>query len=205
MVYDEILKQAQKAAGAEAPKPKRSKQAHEAQELLNKPETERSRWSPETRLSTMPPEDLDVHDHHQTIDEQRYPPSGFRIAIPKIDLPSKIWSWVMSKLPTFDFNDLLPVALEAKRGAITLGNAFTPVIFTITFGSGRGTYGLKPVSPIQKFVASLLLWVRPDHDLTNINKYTSSTFSMSPSSLKTTKTITSLWPKKGNDFTRDLR
>jgi hypothetical protein len=157
MVYDEILKQAQKAAGAEATSKNQERRPHEAQDLPNNLEGEPSGWSPETRLSTVPPEELvEANAHRQSIEEQRYPPTGFRVAIPKMDLPSKVWSWVMSKLPTFDFNDLLPVALEAKRGAITLGNASTPVIFTITFGTGHGTYGLKPVSHAIHFTRQIL-------------------------------------------------
>jgi hypothetical protein len=180
MVYDEILKQAQKAAGAEATAKDQKKRPHEAQDLLDELEVERSGWSPETHLSTMQPEGpVEANAHRESIEEQRYPPTGFRVAIPKMDLPSKVWSWVMSKLPTFDFNDLLPIALEAKRGAITLGNASTPVIFTVTFGTGHGTYGLKPVSQVVHLACQILSFYSLGHDMMNTNKSINLNFNMS--------------------------
>lgn len=146
MVYDEILKQAQNVAEGETPAPALARSrsgTNEHQNLLQEPE--RSRWSPDTRPSAMPIEQsTEFFKPEDDAEGQRYPPVGFRIALPRLDLPSRIWAWVTSRLPIFDFNDLLPIALEAKNGAISLGNASTPVIFTIKFGAGSGIYGIKP-------------------------------------------------------------
>lgn len=155
MVFDDILKQAQKSAdGSDVsseptiPKPtgplRPPESAHPAESARTK--LERSRWSPETRFSALPVEDhQNILDRTRSLQDQRYPPPGFRIAIPKQDFPSKIWSWLLKISPSFDFNDLLPISLEGKRGAIVLGNASTPTIFTIKFGTGSGTYNIGPV------------------------------------------------------------
>ncbi|KIM31189.1 hypothetical protein M408DRAFT_327476 [Serendipita vermifera MAFF 305830] len=154
MVFDDILRQAEKSETTSSvhsePTLARPPEIHEPVESLRPPESvrtklERSRWSPETRFSALPAEDPRNHmERTRSINEQRYPPPGFRIAIPKLDFPSKIWSWLLSFAPTFDLNDLLPIALEAKRGAIVLGNASMPTIFTVRFGTGDGTYNIGP-------------------------------------------------------------
>ena len=169
MVFDEILKQAEKSA-AESSAPSEPLPPQQHTEPLRPAESlhprdsahtklERSRWSPDTRFSALPPD-----DHHNTlentrsIEEQRYPPPGFRVAIPKLDFPSKIWSWLMMFAPSFDFNDLLPIELEGKRGAIVLGNASTPTIFTIRFGTGTGTYNIGPVGRQGSLSCFLLIY-----------------------------------------------
>ena len=159
MVFDDILKQAEKSTTESSihsePTLSRPAEPHQPEGSLRPPESvrtklERSRWSPDTRFSALPVEDhRNPLNRTRSIDEQRYPPPGFRLAIPKLDFPSKIWSWLRSFAPTFDLNDLLPIALEAKRGAIILGNASTPTIFTVRFGTGTGTYNIGPVSPFK--------------------------------------------------------
>lgn len=166
MVFDDILNQAEKAATESSmqsePTLSRPQELHLPPESLRPPESvrtklERSRWSPETRFSALPAEDpQNPIRSTRSIDEQRYPPAGFRIAIPKLDFPSKIWSWLKSFAPTFDLNDLLPISLEAKRGAIVLGNASTPTIFTVRFGTGSGTYNIGPVSGLDQISSSSL-------------------------------------------------
>jgi hypothetical protein len=132
MVFDDILKQIQKAE----PRNERAKDKS----------ADRSKWSPETRVNS-----VHVHEFTQSavtpqpIQEQPYAPFGIRLRLPRFDIPSQIWSWLMSQLPTFNFNDLLPIALQAKRGAIMLGNSSTPVVFTARFKSGHGIYCLQPV------------------------------------------------------------
>jgi len=76
---------------------------------------------------------------------ERYLPSAFRMAQPIADLSSRLWRWLMSFLPRFDFSDLLPIQFEAKKGAIMLGNHSMKSRFIISFGSGTGTYSVAPV------------------------------------------------------------
>jgi hypothetical protein len=139
MVFDDILAQAQNLAQADANK----------KATQNDPSSlPRSVWesSPETQLRAH--STVDINENNEiagSLDGERYPPPGFRIGLPRIDLPSKVWKWIMTRLPKFDFKDLLPVALEAKHGAIILGNPSMPSIFTITFKTGSGTYSVRPV------------------------------------------------------------
>lgn len=139
MVFDDILAQAQNSAQADATK----KTTQHGESFAP-----RSVWesSPETRLPARSTVDINDNDGAVgSLNEERYPPPGFRIGLPHIDLPSKVWKWVVTRLPKFDFNDLLPIALEAKHGAIILGNPSMPSIFTITFKTGSGTYSVRPV------------------------------------------------------------
>jgi hypothetical protein len=76
---------------------------------------------------------------------ERYLPSAFGISLPIADLSSRLWRWLMSLLPRFDFSDLLPIQFEAKKGAIMLGNHSMKSRFIISFGSGTGTYSVAPV------------------------------------------------------------
>lgn len=131
MVFDEILKQATASASDEA--------GYSQSSMGN----ERSGWSPETRASGLPAS-TNANGQPKSINEQRYPPLGFRIGLPRMDIPSKLWAWILTKLPRVELNDLLPIALEATHGAIMLGNASTPSLFTVTFKSGKGTYSLRP-------------------------------------------------------------
>ena len=166
MVFDDILKQAQKSTdGSDVPSeptmPRPTDQQRQPESLRPaesvRTKLERSRWSPETRFSALPADDHHTAlEHTRTLQDQRYPPPGFRIAIPKLDFPSKIWSWLLTFSPSFDFNDLLPISLEGKRGAIVLGNASTPTIFTIRFGTGSGTYNIGPVGLQDNAVYALL-------------------------------------------------
>jgi hypothetical protein len=166
MVFDDILKQAQKSTDGSTvpsepaiPRPTDQQRPPESLRPAESVRTklERSRWSPETRFSALPADDHHTTlEHTRTLQDQRYPPPGFRIAIPKLDFPSKIWSWLLTFAPSFDFNDLLPIALEGKRGAIVLGNASTPTIFTIRFGTGSGTYNIGPVGLQDNAIYALL-------------------------------------------------
>jgi hypothetical protein len=166
MVFDDILKQAQKSAAGSPvlsepiiPQPTGQLQPPESVRPAESVRTklERSRWSPETRFSALPANDHHSNlEHTRALQDQRYPPPGFRIAIPKLDFPSKVWSWLLTFSPSFDFNDLLPIALEGKRGAIVMGNTSTPTIFTIRFGTGSGTYNIGPVGLQDNVIYALL-------------------------------------------------
>ena len=139
MVFDEILKQANVSLPDDPGHPPNPSQSTMG--------NERSGWSPETRTSALPA-NANTNGQPKSVNEQRYPPLGFRIGLPKMDIPSRVWAWIVSKLPRIDLNDLLPIALEATHGAIMLGNASTPSLFTVTFKSGKGSYSLRPVGSI---------------------------------------------------------
>ncbi|TBU47302.1 hypothetical protein BD309DRAFT_511415 [Dichomitus squalens] len=51
-------------------------------------------------------------------------------------------SWVQSQLPNLDPKDLLPISIEATKGAITIGNASTPNLLVAEFRRAEGTYGV---------------------------------------------------------------
>ncbi|KAG8835671.1 hypothetical protein FRC17_001860 [Serendipita sp. 399] len=138
MAFDDILRQATAAAD-----PPNTDSASDTTGSNLPPKHERSRWSPDTRFSNLPEEPHPHPNGHTTV-KQTHSSGWFRLSPIRMDILSKLWSRIKSRFPTFDFNDLLPVALEAKHGAIILGNPSMPTIFTIRFGSGDGTYGLKP-------------------------------------------------------------
>ncbi|KAG8827640.1 hypothetical protein FRC19_001885 [Serendipita sp. 401] len=139
MVYDDILRQ---ATAATATEPSNGDTSSDTTGFNLPPKHERSRWSPDTRFSNLP-EDPQTNGH-PTAAKQSPSPQWLHVALHKIKLLSKIWSWIKARIPTFDVNDLLPIAFEAKHGAIILGNPSMPTIFTIMFGSGDGNYSLKP-------------------------------------------------------------
>jgi hypothetical protein len=49
------------------------------------------------------------------------------------------------QLPSLDPKDLLPLGVEIKKGAIVVGNQYTPTLLVIDFKSTEGTYGIVPV------------------------------------------------------------
>ncbi|KZT72059.1 hypothetical protein DAEQUDRAFT_664662 [Daedalea quercina L-15889] len=51
-------------------------------------------------------------------------------------------SWMRLQLPNFDPKNLLPMGLEASKGAIICGNASTPNLLIAEFSEARGTYGI---------------------------------------------------------------
>ncbi|PCH43678.1 hypothetical protein WOLCODRAFT_122406 [Wolfiporia cocos MD-104 SS10] len=50
--------------------------------------------------------------------------------------------WIESQLPQFDPKNLLPIGIEASRGAIICGNASTPNLLVAEFSKAEGTYGV---------------------------------------------------------------
>ncbi|CAG8607429.1 15845_t:CDS:10, partial [Acaulospora colombiana] len=113
MVFDDILEQVQKA--------------ETQNERAKDNKADRSKWSPETRVTSVHARELTQSAViPKPLHEQPYAPFGIRLRLPRFDLPSQVWSWLTSQLPTFNLNDLLPIALQAKRGAIMLGNPSTP-------------------------------------------------------------------------------
>ena len=116
-------------------------------------------------------------------------------------IPSRLWKWLMSLLPRFDFSDLLPIEFEAKKGAIILGNHSMKSRFIISFGSGTGTYGVAPVR-IMLFEGSLHngLFFSVARNTTNISNYTILTSIRSLSKQRRTKIIITTWWKMGDDY-----
>lgn len=97
---------------------------------------------------------------------ERYLLFAFWIAQPIVDIASRLWKWFISLLPRFDFSDLLPIHLEAKKGAIILGNHSMKSRFIISFGSGTGTYGVAPVRvmSIERILHNGLFQCRSKYD-----------------------------------------
>jgi hypothetical protein len=150
MVFDDVLKKAQEASKDTIPS-------------SNEPRTSRS---PPTRGRIYKDDLSQVTGRVAQVTEAtsksilerpgRYPSLAFRVAQPIADLPSRLWGWLMSLLPRFDFSDLLPIEFEAKTGAIILGNHSMKTRFIISFGSGTGTYSVAPVRIIL-FEGSLIM------------------------------------------------
>jgi len=51
-------------------------------------------------------------------------------------------TWLAAQVPTFDFNDILPIAISASRGAIHIGNPSTSTVVVLQFKKGNGEYGI---------------------------------------------------------------
>ncbi|KZT11041.1 uncharacterized protein LAESUDRAFT_741340 [Laetiporus sulphureus 93-53] len=58
-------------------------------------------------------------------------------------------NWIKTQLPNFDPKNLLPIGIEATKGAIICGNASIPSLLVIEFGKADCTYGI--VQPRSKF------------------------------------------------------
>lgn len=140
MVFDDILRKAQEASKdtvQDPNEPGTSRDLHstEGQAYKNDPSQETSQEVQVTGATL----------NNAFGQSERYPLLAFRFAQPIVALPSRLWRWLMSLLPSFDFSDLLPIEFEAKKGAIILGNHSMQSRFIISFRSGTGTYGVAPV------------------------------------------------------------
>ncbi|OBZ68127.1 hypothetical protein A0H81_11865 [Grifola frondosa] len=51
-------------------------------------------------------------------------------------------NWLRLQLPNLDPKDLLPISIEATKGAIICGNASTPNLLVAEFNGAEGTYGI---------------------------------------------------------------
>ncbi|KAF8320822.1 hypothetical protein DL93DRAFT_2163795 [Clavulina sp. PMI_390] len=71
-----------------------------------------------------------------------------KIAIAILTYPLRLLrpliAWLIRQLPSLQAKDILPIAFEVTRGAITLGNDSMPSIFIANFKRATGTYGLQP-------------------------------------------------------------
>ena len=140
LVFDDILRKAQEAS-------------NDTVQVSNEPGTSRNLPPIKGRVYKNDPSQgtrQEVQMTETTLNSapeqpERYPPLAFRIAQPIADLPSRLWRWSMSLLPSFNFSDLLPIEFEAKKGAIILGNHSIKSRFILSFGSGTGTYSVAPV------------------------------------------------------------
>jgi hypothetical protein len=50
--------------------------------------------------------------------------------------------WFKRQLPSLDPKDLLPVGIEATKGAIVCGNGSTPSLLVAEFSKAEGTFGI---------------------------------------------------------------
>lgn len=57
--------------------------------------------------------------------------------------------WLKLQLPNFDPKNLLPMGIEATKGAIICGNASTPSLLVAEFSKVEGTYGIVQVGSHQ--------------------------------------------------------
>lgn len=124
---------------------------------------------------------------------ERYPPLAFRIAQPLTDLPSRLWRWLMSLLPSLDFSDLLPIEFEARKGAVILGNHSMKSRFIISFGSVTGTYNVAPVRMMSLEGGLYNRLFSVARNTTNISICIISTSARSLSRRKRTKNIITTW------------
>lgn len=52
------------------------------------------------------------------------------------------YAWAKKQLPSLDPKDLLPIGLEATKGAIICGNASSPSLLVSEFERADGTFGI---------------------------------------------------------------
>jgi hypothetical protein len=57
--------------------------------------------------------------------------------------------WFKRQLPSLDPKDLLPIGIEATKGAIVCGNGSTPSLLVAEFSKAEGTFGI--VQAMSKF------------------------------------------------------
>jgi hypothetical protein len=50
--------------------------------------------------------------------------------------------WLKRQLPNLDPKDLLPIGIEATKGAIVCGNGSTPSLLVAEFSQAEGTFGI---------------------------------------------------------------
>lgn len=50
--------------------------------------------------------------------------------------------WLKRQLPSLDPKDLLPIGIEATKGAIICGNGSTPSLLVAEFSKTEGTFGI---------------------------------------------------------------
>jgi hypothetical protein len=50
--------------------------------------------------------------------------------------------WLKRQLPRLDPKDLLPIGIEATKGAIVCGNGSTPNLLVAEFSQAQGTFGI---------------------------------------------------------------
>jgi hypothetical protein len=48
-------------------------------------------------------------------------------------------------MPEIDFNEILPVGLQFRKGALVIGNDSTPSILIMDIAGGTGSYGVTQV------------------------------------------------------------
>ena len=54
-------------------------------------------------------------------------------------------AWIKRQIPSLNASDFLPVAIEATKGAIVLGNPSTPQLLVAEFRRADGTFGVVKV------------------------------------------------------------
>jgi len=183
MVFDDVLRKAQEGSKGNVHGSNEPGTFPPIQDQVNGPsqETGQEAQVTEATLNSAPGQ------------PERYPPFAFRIAQPIADLPSRLWGWLMSLLPSFDFSDLLPIEFEAKNGAIILGNHSMKTRFIISFRSGTGTYSVAPVRVTSIEGNLLTFFFSVAQNTTNTSNCTISTSARSLSRQKRTKIIITTW------------
>lgn len=72
-----------------------------------------------------------------------------RRALSALRFPSfldRFYAWSRRQLPDLNPKSLLPISLEASKGAITMGNHTTESLLLAQFTFASGTYGIVQVS-----------------------------------------------------------
>jgi hypothetical protein len=71
-----------------------------------------------------------------------YPPSLVAAAIKSPSFIQTAFTWLKRQLPNLDPKDLLPIGIEATKGAIVCGNGSTPNLLVAEFSQAEGTFGI---------------------------------------------------------------
>lgn len=89
-----------------------------------------------------------------------YPPTAFPTSASVLakapSLVKRGAEWMKSQLPSLKLTDLLPVSIEADKGAILCGNVSTPNLLVAEFKDAEGTFGVVPVRSSVCFVVFLI-------------------------------------------------
>lgn len=70
---------------------------------------------------------------------------------------TRLFMWMRRQLPDLNPKSLLPVSLEATKGAIILGNKTTESLLMAQFAAAEGTYGIVQVCAILMCTSSVLI------------------------------------------------
>ncbi|KAG8747816.1 hypothetical protein FRC10_011261 [Ceratobasidium sp. 414] len=76
-----------------------------------------------------------------------YPPTPSSPRSSSLKGDNTIWNRLRKavwriRMPEIDFNEILPVGLAIRKGALTIGNDSTPSILILDLAGGNGTYGV---------------------------------------------------------------